>query len=156
MYKPLPQNLTLGESEIHDIGLFAKKDIKRGHNFGISHIQIGKELIRTPLGGFINHSDKPNCVKVESVTRQRVTPLYDHDFTKWDLVTIKDIEVGEELTVSYTFYNIKKDFLDEAEKEKKELEESYQESVRQTKERKTTSEQAQDELEPITSPMSDE
>ena len=49
-----------------------------------------------------------------------------------------------------------KDFLEEAEKEKEELEESYQESVRQTKERKTTSEQAQDELEPITSPMSDE
>tara|TARA_R110002020_G_scaffold51873_1_gene146390 strand:- start:99 stop:383 length:285 start_codon:yes stop_codon:yes gene_type:complete len=49
-----------------------------------------------------------------------------------------------------------KDFLEEAEKEKKELEESYKESVRQTKERKTPSEQAQDELEPITSPMSDE
>ena len=50
----------------------------------------------------------------------------------------------------------KLDFLEEAEKEKQELEESYQESVRQTKERKTTSEQAQDELEPITNPMSDE
>ena len=49
-----------------------------------------------------------------------------------------------------------KDFREEAEKEKKELEESYKESVRQTKERKTTSEQAQDELEPITSPMSDD
>ena len=33
-------------------------------------------------------------------------------------------------------YNDKKDFLEEAEKEKKELEESYKESVRQTKERK--------------------
>ena len=32
-------------------------------------------------------------------------------------------------------YPEKKDFLEEAEKEKKELEESYQESVRQTKER---------------------
>jgi len=49
-----------------------------------------------------------------------------------------------------------KDFLEEAEKEKKELEESYKESVRQAKERKTPSEQAQDELEPITSLMSDE
>ena len=111
MYKPLPKELTLGESEIHDIGLFAKKDIKRGHDFGISHIQIGKELIRTPLGGFINHSETPNCVKIESVTRQRVTPLDDHDllwnaFTKWDLVTIKDIEAGEELTIKYTFYKI--------------------------------------------------
>ena len=35
-------------------------------------------------------------------------------------------------------YIEKKDFLEEAEKEKKELEESYQESVRQTKERKST------------------
>ena len=45
----------------------------------------------------------------------------------------------------------KKDFLEEAEKEKKELNESYQESVRQAQERKekTTSEQLQDELEPI-------
>ena len=32
-------------------------------------------------------------------------------------------------------YPVKKDFLEESEKEKKELEESYKESVRQTKER---------------------
>ena len=50
----------------------------------------------------------------------------------------------------------RKDFLEEAEKEKKGLEESYKEAVRQTEERKTPSEQAQDELEPITSPMSDD
>ena len=50
----------------------------------------------------------------------------------------------------------RKDFLEEAEKEKKELNDSYQEAVRQTGERKTPSEQAQDELEPIISPMSDE
>ena len=35
-------------------------------------------------------------------------------------------------------YSKKKDFLEEAEKEKKELEESYQESRRQTEERKST------------------
>ena len=54
----------------------------------------------------------------------------------WNLSTLRDIEAGEELTIKYTFYNIKKDFLEEAQKEKKELEESHQESVRQTKERK--------------------
>ena len=135
MYKPLPKNLTLGESEIHDIGLFAKEKLVEGTNLGMSHVELGKLILRTPMGGFINHSDTPNCVKVKAVTRQRVNPLYDHDFTKWDLVTIKDIEVGEELTVKYTFYSIKKDFLEESQKEKKELEESYKESVRQTKER---------------------
>ena len=36
-----------------------------------------------------------------------------------------------------TKWEMKKDFLEEAEKEKKELNESYQESVRQTNERKT-------------------
>ena len=106
-YKPLPDNLTIKKSPIEGLGLFATKDIEIGENLGVSHIKLeGKqtlqnsvyyndgEVIRTPLGGFINHSDKPNCVKAESVTRQRVTPLYDHDFTKWDLVTIKDIEAG--------------------------------------------------------------
>ena len=54
-------------------------------------------------------------------------------------------------------------FLEEAEKEKKELAECYEEAKRQTAERKkrekTISEESQDELEPITiitSPMSDE
>jgi len=48
---------------------------------------------------------------------------------------------------------IEKDFLEEAEKEKKELNESYKESKRQTAERKlkekTESEKSQQELEPI-------
>ena len=136
MFNPLPEELTLGESEIHDIGLFAKKDIKKGHDFGISHIQLGKELYRTPLGGFINHSDNPNCTK----SMFRITNANDistkMDYKAWRLFAIEDIESGDELTLTYTFYNIKKDFLEEAEKEKKELNESYQESVRQTTERK--------------------
>ena len=53
-----------------------------------------------------------------------------------------------------------KDFLEEAEKGKKELEESYRESRRQTEERKlkekTESEKSQDDLEPIVhAPMVD-
>ena len=136
MYKPLPKELRLGFSKIHDIGLFARKDIKRGHDFGISHIQLGKELYRTPLGGFINHSDKPNCTK----SMFRITNVNDistkMDYKVWRLFASEDIESGDELTLTYTFYNIKKDFLEEAEKEKKELNESYQESVRQTTERK--------------------
>ena len=106
MYNPLPPRLTIKPSLISGLGLFATAGIAQGTNLGTTHIKVDGKIFRTPLGGFINHSDNPNCVKVESVTRQRVTPLYDHDFTKWDLVTIKDIEAGEELTVSYTFYKI--------------------------------------------------
>ena len=62
---------------------------------------------------------------------------------------------------SNLYFILHKDFLEEAEKEKKELEESYKESRKQTEERKqkekTASEKLQEELEPLpTSPMSDE
>ena len=107
MYQPLPKNLTLGESEIHDIGLFAKEDIKRGYQLGISHIQVGEELYRTPLGGFINHSDTPNCIKTSSL---KTTKLPDEEkgpkYIVWNLVTIEDIEEGDELTLTYTFYKV--------------------------------------------------
>ena len=106
MYKPLPHGLFIEESSINGQGLYTNVKLAKGTNLGMSHIELGKLILRTPLGGFINHSDKPNCVKVKSVTRQRVNPLYDHDFTKWDLFTIKDIQEGEELTMQYTFYKI--------------------------------------------------
>ena len=43
--------------------------------------------------------------------------------------------IGDIIT-KWEMKNIKKDFLEEAEREKKELDESYQESVRQAKERR--------------------
>ena len=101
-YRPLPKELPLGFSKIHDIGLFAKEKINRGQNLGISHIQIGKELFRTPLGGFINHSNNPNCVKIELHNSNGHT----YNYKRWNLVTVKDIKKGEELTLRYTFYNI--------------------------------------------------
>ena len=107
MYRPLRRGLFIEESSIDGLGLYTNVKLTKGTNLGMSHLELGKLILRTPVGGFINHSNKPNCVKVKSVTRQRVNPLYDHDFTKWDLVTIKDIEVGEELTVKYTFYTLK-------------------------------------------------
>ena len=114
MYSPLPKGLTLGESEIHDIGLFASENILGGTNLGMSHLELGKMMIRTPLGGFINHSGTPNCVKVKSLlTRQQwnerndlPNDKYDHNFRIWDLVTLRDIDAGDELTVRYTFYKI--------------------------------------------------
>ena len=105
MYKPLPKELRLGFSDIHDIGLFAKKDISVATNLGMSHIQISDTIIRTPLGGFINHSDEPNCEKVKLFFMgEDKQPAYN--FSKWNLITIKDIKEGEELTLKYTFYGI--------------------------------------------------
>ena len=101
MYKPLPKEIRLGFSDIHDIGIFAKQKIPKGTNLGISHIQISDTLIRTPIGGFINHNDNPNCEKVKLYFKSD-----DGNFTKWNLITIKNIKEGEELTLKYTFYKV--------------------------------------------------
>ena len=106
-YQPLPKELRLGFSKIHDIGLFAKEKINRGHNLGISHVQIGKELFRTPLGGFINHSElKPNCTKSMFRVSNVDDVLIKSDYKAWRLFTLEDIKKDEELTLTYTFYKI--------------------------------------------------
>ena len=128
MYNPLPPRLTIKPSSISGLGLFATAGIAQGTNLGTTHIKVDGTIFRTPLGGFINCDENANCVKVEMRTEGSITD-------KWNLLTLRNITSGEELTLKYTFYTVTKDFLEEAEKEKKELEESYQESVRQTKER---------------------
>ena len=101
MYKPLPDSLTIKTSKVDGLGLCAKEGIGQGTNFGMSHLKIGEKIIRTPLGGFINHSSDANCVKVElHMTNEKF------DYKKWNLVTLQDIKEGEELTVRYTFYNV--------------------------------------------------
>ena len=98
MYKPLPDSLTIETSKVNGLGLFAKEGIAQGTNLGTSHLKFGEQIIRTPLGGFINHANEANCVKVE---------LRDEAYTKkWSLVALRDIKKGEELTLRYTFYNI--------------------------------------------------
>ena len=105
MYKPLPKELRLGFSDIHDIGVFAKEKIPVGTNFGMSHIQVSNTIIRTPLGGFINHQEDPNCEKVKLFLTNEDKQLA-YNFSKWNLITIKDIKEGEELTLKYTFYDV--------------------------------------------------
>ena len=101
MYKPLPDSLTIKTSKVDGLGLFAKEGIGQGTNLGMSHLKIGEKIIRTQLGGFINHSSDANCVKVElHMTNEKF------DYKKWNLVTLQDIKEGEELTVKYTFYEI--------------------------------------------------
>jgi len=98
-YKPLPDSLTIKESSIEGLGLFAVEKIPAGRFLGMGWIkaEVAHDGVwRTPLGGFINHSDTPNCVKTEK------------DTAKYIFLSVgdKDIEVGEELTVKYTLYNV--------------------------------------------------
>lgn len=99
MYLPLPESLTIKNSSIHGLGLFCVTRILANALLGKTHIkdtasQDGWE--RTPLGGFYNHSETPNCTKVSS-------PCGTYMF----LQTLREIEPGEEITVSYTLYAVK-------------------------------------------------
>ena len=104
MYKPLPESLTIQQSGINGLGLFAKEGIAQGTNLGMTHIKLNENMVRTPLGGFINHSDDANVVKVELLmTYENGTKV---NYKKWNLVTLRDIKKGEELTTRYTFYHV--------------------------------------------------
>ena len=101
MYKPLPESVTINPSGIHDLGLFDDQDIKQATNLGITHLKIGDTIFRTPLGGFINHSNTPNCEKIE------LHAGGEEPFKKkWNLITRQNIKKGEEITLRYTFYNV--------------------------------------------------
>ena len=98
MYRPLPECLTIKESETHGLGLFAVEDIEEDTFLGCSHVKVRSDWVRTPLGGFYNHSDDPNCIK------QLVKNVFSESYY---LGTLRPIKAGEELTVSYTFYKVK-------------------------------------------------
>ena len=91
-YRPLPDKLTIKPSYIEGLGVFATETIRAGTDLGMTHLLHNDDLFRTPLGGFLNHSDEPNCKRIESDN-------------KWYLETIKDINKNEELTLAYTMYN---------------------------------------------------
>ena len=100
-YRPLPDGLTIQKSDIEGLGLHSQTTFKSDHIFGITHYEykgpkknFKQQLVRTPLGGFLNHSEDPNC----KVVRQ------SRDV--YCLVAIKDISAEEELTVYYHMYGI--------------------------------------------------
>ena len=96
MYKPLPDYVTIRKSPIAGLGLFTTKKILAGTYIGIVHIENDSDdIIRTPLGGFGNHSDNPNCFKIK------------FGQTKTWIGAIRDIEPDEEITWKYTLYEIK-------------------------------------------------
>jgi len=97
MYKPLPDYITIKASPISGQGLFASEKIQANTLIGIIHHPRKESedgYIRTPLGGFGNHSDDPNCFKL----------LMEGD--TWWIGASKDIEPGEELTWQYTLYDV--------------------------------------------------
>ena len=88
-FEPLASSLTIKNSPIHGLDLFAITKISSQTELGISHVKddrFSHGYIRTPLGGFFNHSENPNCEAV-----------YDGDLIK--IITLTNINLGDEITI---------------------------------------------------------
>ena len=138
MYRPLPDGLTIKNSPIEGLGLFATIDIKKHTYIGVTHIrdeQFENKYIRTPLGGFYNHSNDPtvirmvsdvlpklkfgdkvdpnaNAQKLKDGKNDRNNMFYNlnekSDAKYMFMVSIKEIKSGEELTANYNLYTYPK------------------------------------------------
>ena len=138
MYRPLPEGLTIKNSPIEGLGLFATIDIKKSTFIGVTHIrdeQFENKYIRTPLGGFYNHSNDPTVIRMvtdvlpklkfgdqvdpNANTKQLKDGKNDRENMFYNLheksdakymfmVSIKDIKAGEELTANYNLYTYPK------------------------------------------------
>ena len=83
-------------SDIDGLGLFCVTHINKGYSLGISHVEDSRfpnRFIRTPLGGFINHSAEPNIKKIK-------------DRNTFLLYTIQKVPMGSELTLQYEWYEV--------------------------------------------------
>ncbi len=138
MYRPLPDGLTIKNSPIEGLGLFATKDIKKNSFIGVTHVrdeQFENKYIRTPIGGFYNHSNEPtvmrmvsdvlpklkfgdpvditaNSKKLKDGKNDRENMYYNlhekSDAKYMFMVSIKDIKAGEELAANYNLYTYPK------------------------------------------------
>ena len=138
MYRPLPDGLTIKNSPIEGLGLFSTINIKANTFIGVTHIrdeQFENKYIRTPLGGFYNHSNEPtvmrmvsdslptlnfgdlidpnaNTKKLKDGKNDRENMFYNlnekSDAKYMFLVSIRDIKAGEELTANYNLYTYPK------------------------------------------------
>ena len=98
-WRPLPDSITIKDSKIEGLGVFATKDIQANTDLGISHVydkRFPDNYIRLPLGAFINHHEMPNCKAIVSESHE-----YIGDIKHIRIVAEKDISSGEELTLNY-------------------------------------------------------
>ena len=138
MYRPLPDGLTIKQSPIEGLGLYATKVIKANVFVGLTHIldeRFENNYLRTPLGGFYNHSDDPTVVRMvtDTLPKLKFGDVLDVDATEkkfpgndndgenvffnlqekpdakyFFMVAAKDIKAGNELTANYNLYTYPK------------------------------------------------
>jgi SET domain-containing protein len=98
-WRPLPDFLTIKESPIEGLGLFAVEEIKAGTDLGMTHIfdkRFHDHYIRLPLGAFINHHEIPNCKALFAEEDKEIGKIKHIRVT-----ALKDIPKGSEITIKY-------------------------------------------------------
>ena len=103
MYRPLPDGLTIKNSPIEGLGLFATIEIKANSFIGVTHIrdeQFENKYIRTPLGGFYNHSETPNV----TIEERKIFDQIEIDCRV--MIALRKILKGEEIVAKYALYEI--------------------------------------------------
>jgi SET domain-containing protein len=98
-WRPLPDFLTIKESKIEGLGVFATEDLPEGFDLGISHIfdqRFPDGYIRLPLGGFINHHEIPNCMALIADQDKEMGKL-----KHIRIQAMKPIARGSEITIKY-------------------------------------------------------
>ena len=138
MYKPLPKQLTIKKSPIEGLGLYAVENININSFIAVTHVrdeQFENKYIRTPVGGFYNHSNDPNVIRMVSDklpklkfgdlidlkknTREEKDKKKDLEYAFFHLqeksdakymflISIKNIESGDEITADYNLYTYPK------------------------------------------------
>ena len=134
MYRPLPDGLTIKQSPIEGLGLYATIDIKKNSFIGLTHIldeRFENNYLRTPLGGFYNHSDDPNVKRMITNVLptlkfgEQAPPVDDQSEIKniegsrenmypkiyarfMYMISIRNIKSGEELAANYHLYTYPK------------------------------------------------
>ena len=80
-------------SGIHGLGVFAKRELPNNFIVGITHVLVDSDLIRTPIGGFINCSSAPNAELFQYPKLKRSN--------YYGVKTLKVVGEGEEITIDY-------------------------------------------------------
>jgi hypothetical protein len=103
-YKPLPTYLKMNPSPIHGMGIFSFGLIPKGTILPISHRTDGCEVIRQDYGGWINHSDEPNCIlsPVKKLDTGELVICADTKTNLYAPVLLRDIEGEQEITLDYS------------------------------------------------------
>ena len=98
-WRPLPDQITIKESKIEGLGIFATEDLPPNTDLGISHVydqRFPDNYIRLPIGAFINHHEMPNCRAIVSESHETLGEI-----KHIRIITDKSILSGEELTLNY-------------------------------------------------------